>query len=116
MIVQKTPSSEYILAKAKPFKRKFNGRFKKNNIGFQKHQKNAVKCFKCGKPGQVQWNCRSKFNNNYSNKRRNNNRKENQQNNRDIVCIVSKSLFANQDLSGCWVEFGATYHRSIKLV
>lgn len=94
LIVQETPSSGHITVKPKPFKRKFNDRFKMNNICFQEPQENAIKCFKCKK---------------ITFKGRNYNIRENRQhNNRDIVSVISECLFAYQVLSGWQVDFGDT--------
>lgn len=94
MVVQEKPSSNNVPIKPKPFKKTFNGRFKKN-AGFQKPQGNAIKYFKCRKPGHIQRNYESMFtNNSYPNSGRNNNKRQNHQGqNKDIVCSIKVSFY-----------------------
>lgn len=106
MVVQEKPSSSDKPIRPKPFKNKFNGKFKKN-ASYQILQGNTVKCFKCKMLRHIQKSYRSRFSNNIY---LNNNKHNQQGQNKDIIYIVSEYLFANQDLSRWWVNLGAIGH------
>ncbi|KAF3792772.1 Retrovirus-related Pol polyprotein from transposon TNT 1-94 [Nymphaea thermarum] len=67
---------------------------------------------RCGKSGHIKKNCRTKFpskkgNNSQGNYNR---RKPQEDSDREVICVVSECLFADGDLTGWWVDSGATHH------
>lgn len=85
MLTQEKPSGNSFLMHPRLFKKKFNRNKLKKDTSFQKQQVNIVKCYKCGKSGHIQRNCRPKHQNN-------NNRRPWQDNpNQKIICVVSQT-------------------------
>ncbi|KAF3785415.1 Retrovirus-related Pol polyprotein from transposon TNT 1-94 [Nymphaea thermarum] len=78
----------------------------------KKPQGTVVKCYRCGKPGHIRKNCRTRFTNMKDNKGQDNynRRKPQSDSDREVICVVSECLFANGDLTGWWVDSGATRH------
>ncbi|CAN6472123.1 unnamed protein product [Victoria cruziana] len=104
MMTQDKSSSYSFPSRPRQFKKKFNNFKSKKNPSFHKHPANTVKCFKCGKIGHIQRNCRTKIYNNNTNNRKP--RPDNQD--KEVICVVTECHFANEDLSGWWVHSGAT--------
>ncbi|KAF3792112.1 hypothetical protein EJ110_NYTH12362 [Nymphaea thermarum] len=91
---------------------KSDGKFKGNFAGTPRTQGTVVKCYRCGKPGHVKKNCRTYFLNKKDRKSQNNKNKgkDHEDYNEEVICVVSECLFADGDLTGWWVDSGATRH------
>ncbi|KAF3777016.1 hypothetical protein EJ110_NYTH46416 [Nymphaea thermarum] len=68
MIVQEKPVGSHVPVKPKQFKNRNDGKFKGNFAGTKKSQGTVVKCYRCGKPGHIRKNCRTRFTNMKDNK------------------------------------------------
>ncbi|KAF3778403.1 hypothetical protein EJ110_NYTH43610 [Nymphaea thermarum] len=112
MIVQEKPVGSHVPVKPKQFKNRNDGKFKGNFAGTKKSQGTVVKCYRCGKPGHIRKNCRTKFTNMKDNKGQGNynRRKPQEDSDKEVICVVSECMFADGDLTGWWVDSGATRH------
>ncbi|KAF3788080.1 Retrovirus-related Pol polyprotein from transposon TNT 1-94 [Nymphaea thermarum] len=112
MTVQKKPATSHVPVRPKQFKNRNDGKFKGNFVGTMKTQGTIVKCYRCGKPGNIKKNYRTKILNMKDNNGQDNNNKRKPQgdSDREVICIVSECLFADGDLTGWWVDSGATHH------
>ncbi|KAF3774681.1 Retrovirus-related Pol polyprotein from transposon TNT 1-94 [Nymphaea thermarum] len=68
MIVQEKPVGSHVPVKPKQFKNRNDGKFKGNFVSTKKSQGTVVKCYRCGKPGHIRKNCRTRFTNIKDNK------------------------------------------------
>uniref|UniRef100_A0A5K0ZQ04 Integrase catalytic domain-containing protein n=1 Tax=Nymphaea colorata TaxID=210225 RepID=A0A5K0ZQ04_9MAGN len=111
MNVQEKPTNLAPI-RSKNFKKKSDGKFKDNFAGTLRTQGTVVKCYRCGKPGYIKKNCMTKFSNKKDNKSQNNKNKgkDHENYNEEVICVVSECLFADGDLTGWWVDSGATRH------